>query len=54
MSAENGASHGTSLGDALWRFEDKIKEAAEQCPVEVIKYEVFPNARWCLLVTQAA
>ena len=23
----------------LSHFEDKIKEAAEQCPVEVIKYE---------------
>ena len=26
-------------GASLSRFEDKIKEAAEQCPVEVIKYE---------------
>ncbi len=26
-------------GADLSRFEDKIKEAAEQCPVEVIKYE---------------
>ena len=26
-------------GVDLSHFEDKIKEAAEQCPVEVIKYE---------------
>mgnify|MGYP002172546447 FL=1 len=26
-------------GVDLSRFEDKIKEAAESCPVEVIKYE---------------
>ncbi len=26
-------------GADLSRFEDKIKEAADQCPVEVIKYE---------------
>jgi len=26
-------------GADLSRFEDKIKEAAESCPVEVIKYE---------------
>ena len=26
-------------GADLSHFEDKIKEAAEQCPVEVIKYE---------------
>ena len=31
-------------GADLSRVEDKIKEAAEQCPAEVIKYEVFPNA----------
>ena len=26
-------------GADLSHFEDKIKEAAEQCPVDVIKYE---------------
>ena len=26
-------------GTALSRFEEKIKEAAESCPVDVIKYE---------------
>ena len=26
-------------GADLSRFEDEIKEAAEQCPVQVIKYE---------------